>query len=357
MKRGDTKLNDPILVTGGAGFIGSHLVEALLRQGKPVRVLDDLSSGRMKNLGPALRIQAERGDVSCEVTIGSVHDQSLLRERMDGCSHVFHLAASVGVGMVTGQPFECLDNNVRGVQTLFSAIRELPATPRLILFSSSEVYGKSEDIPLREEGNLVLGPSIVPRWSYASGKIVGEFLALAEYERTGLPVTIVRCFNTCGPRQRAAYGMVVPRFLDQAAQGDPITVFGDGSQTRCFSCVHDVVWCVLSLAARDEAAGEIYNVGSDRETSVRELAERVLALFPSRSIIRHVPYPEAYGSEFQDVRRRVPDLSKIRSLLGDLPSTDLDSLLRVTEASRRPSGEAPGYSDSKAEAGILTRLP
>jgi UDP-glucose 4-epimerase len=300
-----------------------------LRRGERVRVLDDLSAGRRENLE-----QAERTG-RLELTIGSVCDSALVGRLLEGCSQAYHLAASVGVGMVTDRPAECLNNNVRGVQAVLQAASALKERPRIVLFSSSEVYGKSDQIPLREDGDLVLGPSSVPRWSYASGKVMGEFLALAEHARAGVPVTIVRCFNTCGPRQRATYGMVVPRFLDQAARGEPLTVFGDGIQSRCFSFVDDVVWGVLQLAARPEAVGQIYNIGTDRETTVLELAGRVLTLFPSPSTIRCVPYPEAYGVEFQDVRRRVPDLRKIRGLLGHLPSTDLDSLLRITGESRR----------------------
>jgi UDP-glucose 4-epimerase len=261
--------------------------------------------------------------------------------------------------MVTARPTECLNNNVQGVHSLLTALRSLASPPRVVLFSSSEVYGKSEKIPLREDGDLLLGPSSVPRWSYASGKVVGEFLALGEHARAGLPVTIVRCFNTCGPRQRATYGMVVPRFLDQALAGEPITIYGDGSQTRCFSYVDDVVWCVMRLGERSEAVGEIYNVGSDEETSILQLAERIHTLFPSSPGLRFVPYPEAYGREFQDVRRRVPDLGKIRRILGDLPSTDLMTLLRRTAATRlRPGPEAEGTGSATETTGsFLGRIP
>lgn len=323
-----------ILVTGGAGFIGSHLVEALLRRGERVRVLDDLSTGCLSNLA------ACGADGRLEVEVGTVRDAATFRRVLEGCGVVFHLAASVGVGMVTAEPAECLRNNVEGVQNLFSGIAGLGTLPRVVLFSSSEVYGKSDRVPLREDGDLVLGPSDVPRWSYASGKIVGEFLAMAEHRRTGLPVTVVRCFNTCGPRQQPTYGMVVPRFLGQALRGEPLTVFGDGRQSRCFSFVGDVVEAVVGLAGQPVTAGQVYNVGSDQETTVLGLAERVLGTTGSASQIRLVPYHEAYGDHFEDVRRRVPDLGKIRGVLGALPLTDLDTLLQVTMrhlASRDPA--------------------
>jgi UDP-glucose 4-epimerase len=325
-------------------------VEALLQAGETVRVLDDLSSGLLDNLSSA----SANGRLN--VTVGSVCDLPLFRRQMEGCGQVYHLAASVGVALVTAHASECLRNNVEGVQNLFAAVAAQPSPPRVILFSSSEVYGKSDQLPLREDGDLVLGPSHVSRWSYASGKVTGEFLALSEHARSGVPVTVVRCFNTCGPRQRSAYGMVVPRFLDQALAGEPITVYGDGLQTRCFSYVGDVVQGVLRLAECGESVGEIYNIGSDRETTIQELAERVVALAQSPSSIRKVPYDEVFGESFQDVRRRVPDLSKIRGRIGQLPMADLDTLLRSTLVWRkgRPAssvdeaGTAPRPSASPA---------
>ncbi len=314
----------PVLVTGGAGFIGSHLVEALLRRGERVRVLDDLSTGSLDNLAACSR------EERLEVEIGTARNAETFRRVLDGCTAVFHLAASVGVGMVTADPAECLRNNVEGVQNLVAGIAALKSLPRVMLFSSSEVYGKSDRVPLRESGDLVLGPSDVPRWSYASGKVMGEFLVLAEHLRTGLPATVVRCFNTCGPRQLPTYGMVVPRLLGQALRAEPLTVFGDGLQSRCFSYVGDVVGAVLNLADRSETVGEVYNVGSDRETTVLELAARVQGVTGSSSQVRLVPYCEAYGDRFEDVRRRVPDLTKIRRVLGQLPLTDLDTLLHLT---------------------------
>jgi len=343
--RGDATLKKPLLVTGGAGFIGSHLVDALLDRGENVRVLDDLSSGRLENLARA------RQSGRLQVTVGSVCDLPLFRAQIEGCARIYHLAASVGVDMVTNRPSESLRNNVEGVQNLFAAISDSQPPERVVLFSSSEVYGKSSQLPLREESDLVLGPSTVPRWSYASGKVMGEFLALGEYQRCGRPVTVVRCFNTCGPRQRASYGMVVPRFLDQALAGEPITVYGDGTQTRCFSYVGDVVEGVVRLAEHPDAVGQVYNLGSDRETSILELAQRVVALTGSASSIRLFPYAQVYGDSFQDVRRRVPDLGKIRRLLGDLPSTDLDALLRAALVDRRNGGHGSHRPETPAIKG------
>ena len=344
-----------VLVTGGAGFIGSHLVEALLRRGERVRVLDDLSTGSLNNLAACHR------DERLEVEIGTVRDVAAFRRVLDGCGTVFHLAASVGVGMVTAEPAECLRNNVEGVQNLISGLAGRSSLPRVILFSSSEVYGKSDRVPLREDGDLVLGPSNVPRWSYASGKVVGEFLALAEHRRSGLPVTVVRCFNTCGPRQQPTYGMVVPRFLGQALRGEPLTVFGDGQQSRCFSFVDDVVAAVLALDSRLETVGEVYNVGSDYETTVLELASRVSRVTGSASRVRLVPYHEAYGDHFEDVRRRVPDLGKIRGILGPLANTDLDTLLQLTLEHLVATGTAAvatvaPFSATAATASVTARL-
>jgi UDP-glucose 4-epimerase len=340
-----------VLVTGGAGFIGSHLVEALLRRGDWVRVLDDLSTGSLENLAACGR------NDRLEVEVGSTRDAETFRSALEGCGTVFHLAASVGVGMVTADPAECLRNNVEGVQNLFAGLSAIGILPRVVLFSSSEVYGKSDRVPLREDGDMVLGPSDVPRWSYASGKVVGEFLALAEHRRTGLPATVVRCFNICGPRQQSTYGMVVPRFLGQALRGEPLTVFGDGRQSRCFSFVDDVVGAVLDLARRPETAGEVYNVGSDRETTVLELAARVREVTGTASPILLVPYREAYGDHFEDVRRRVPDLGKIRRVLGPLPLTDLDTLLRLTLQHIAATRTAEGVRSSASAAASSVAAP
>ncbi|MBK8229982.1 MAG: NAD-dependent epimerase/dehydratase family protein [Candidatus Eisenbacteria bacterium] len=331
----------PVLVTGGAGFIGSHLVEALVARGHEVRVLDDLSTGRRENLASVLA----SGRV--ELIVAQVQDQERLRAAIEGCRTIYHLAASVGVGAVTQHPLECLKNNADGFQSLFHAIEAVgsqggrsasggPAAggsgafDRVVVFSSSEVYGKSTAPALREDDDLHLGPTHVPRWSYAAAKAFGEFLALTTHREQGLPVTIIRCFNTVGPRQLPTYGMVLPRFVAQARRGEPLTVYGDGAQTRCFSFVEDVVNGVLDLAAHPGADGQVFNIGSDEETSVLSLAERVIALTGSSSDIRFIPYSDVYGGDVADIQRRVPDLSRIRGLIGYAPRTRLDGILRAT---------------------------
>lgn len=312
------------MVTGGAGFIGSHLTEELIRRGETVRVLDNLSSGRLENLEWA------KTTGRLELEIGDVRDVDRLSALMEGCSRIFHLAASVGVGTVTARPLESMQNNVEGVQSLFAALHRQSVLPRLIVFSSSEVYGKSVQVPLREDTTFELGPTDVFRWSYATAKILSEYHALCEHAQHGVEVVVVRCFNTSGPRQLPTYGMVVPRFFEQAIQGDPITVYGDGSQTRCFSFVGDVVEGVLRLAESEGAIGQVFNVGSDAETSVIELAHAIRAVTGSRSEIQLTPYRDVFGERFQEVQRRVPDLSRLERVTGFRPRTSLAKLLELT---------------------------
>jgi len=317
-----------VLVTGGAGFIGSHLVEELARRGcGHIRVLDDLSSGQLANLTTAHQC----GRV--EVVNGSVLDRGLLASMLEGCTHVFHLAASVGVGAVVAHPRDCLRNNLEGFQSLFAALDLVRGSglcdPRVVVFSSSEVYGRSLESPLREDGDLVLGPTNVLRWSYAAAKLMGEFIARTEHVTRGVDTVAVRCFNTCGPRQLPTYGMVVPRFLEQAGRGEPLTVYGDGSQTRCFSYVGDVVRDVLALAERDDVSGEVFNLGSDEEISVLALAREILRVTGSRGDVRFLPFDEVYGEGFQEVRRRRPDLSKAQRWLGERSRLSLESTLRM----------------------------
>ena len=302
------------------------MVEALVERGHSVRVLDDLSTGRRENL----RAAEQKGTV--DLRVGKVQDRDLLRELLQDCRTVFHLAASVGVGAVTLHPLDCLNNNVAGFQSLFDCLNDAGPLDRVVLFSTSEVYGKSNASSLREGDDFIIGPSNVPRWSYAAAKALGEFMAMASRRQSGLPITIIRCFNTVGPRQLPTYGMVLPRFVEQARAGEPLTVYGDGQQSRCFSYVEDVVRGVLDLSTCSAAVGEVYNIGSDEETTVLSLAKRVLEVTGSGSSIRHVPYPEVYGGDFADIRRRVPDLSKIRSAIGYEPTTNLDGILRATLA-------------------------
>lgn len=312
-----------VLVTGGAGFIGSHLVDALVSDGHSVRVLDDLSTGREQNLSDAMRTGRVR------LIVGSVADVDLLEDAARGCDRIFHLAATVGVRRVLADPLGGLRNNILGTDAVLRVARRTKPLS-LVVFSSSEVYGRTNGGALSEATPSEIGPTSVPRWSYAVGKAVGEYLVLGEHRRSGLPVTVVRCFNTCGPRQLGAYGMVIPNFMRQALLDEAITVYGDGLQSRCFSYVGDVVRGVLALSTHDAAQGEVYNIGTDEEISIRTLAELIRTLCDSRAEIRFLPYEEAYGPGFEDVPRRVPDLSKIRTAIDYRPECDLRRLLATT---------------------------
>jgi UDP-glucose 4-epimerase len=311
------------LVTGGAGFIGSHLVDALVARGDTVIVLDDLSTGRVSN------IEHHLAGGAVEFVRGSVSDEPVVADLMSRVDHVFHLAASVGVRRIVERPLESLLNNLTGAEVVLRAAHAA-GVKKLVLFSSSEVYGKGDKRPLRESDDSVLGASSVTRWGYAASKAVDEFLALAYHRDMGLPVVVVRCFNTCGPRQVDAYGMVIPCFIHQALRGDPITVFGDGLQTRCFSYVGDVVRGVLLLADSPDTIGQVFNIGTDTEVTILELARRIVAATGSDSTLQLIPYDDVFEPPFEDVRHRVPDLAKIRRVAGYEPETDLDTLLKVT---------------------------
>lgn len=310
------------LVTGGAGFIGSHLADALVRAGHDVTILDDLSTGRLDNIR---HLDGEK----VRFVEGSVLDEALVHQVTAGVDRVFHLAAAVGVHRVVERPLESLLNNISGAEIVLRAAHGA-AVDRIVVFSSSEVYGKSGDVPLKEGDDSVLGASVVSRWGYAASKAVDEFLALAYHEEKNLPVVIVRCFNTCGPRQVGDYGMVIPRLIRQALDREPLTVFGDGRQSRCFSYVGDVVRGVQLLAECEGAAGQVFNIGTDQEVTILELAERIVSITGSDSPIECRAYDDVYGRPFEDVRRRVPDLSKINEFVGYRPEVDLNALLRVT---------------------------
>ncbi len=311
-----------VLVTGGAGFIGSHLSEALLHRGAEVWALDDLSTGRLENLRTFERHPRFR------FLEGNVTDSALVHGLVAQSDKVFHLAAAVGVKYVLENPLRSLITNIRGTEVVLEACAE--HNRRVMIFSSSEVYGKGVSVPFSEDDDRVLGPTHKLRWSYACGKAVDECLAQAYYQQRQLPVVAVRCFNTCGPRQTGAYGMVIPNMIARALRNEPILVFGDGLQSRCFSAVHDVVRGVLLLADKDEAYGEIFNVGSDEEVTVLELAERIRKMCDSKSEIEFVPYEKVYGSSFEDMRRRVPDLRKISRFVGYRPQILCDQLLEMT---------------------------
>ena len=326
-----------VLVTGGAGFIGSHLVDALLTRGNEVWAVDDLSTGNRDNLKHASRHS------TFHFVEGSVMDAPLVTELVSQVDEVFHLAAAVGVKFVLDNPLRSLLTNIHGTEVVLEAANKA-GNKKVLLFSSSEVYGKGASIPFRENDDRLLGPTSVLRWSYAASKAVDEFLALGYYHERRLPVVVVRCFNTCGPRQSPHYGMVIPRFVESALKGDPILVYGDGLQSRCFSSVHDVVRGVMLLANEPRAHGEVYNIGTMEEVSVGDLARRIRALTGSSSTIENVEYEAIYGSRFEDMQRRVPDLAKIHALVGYEPQISLDQLLLETvdyvRAQRSPPAPA-----------------
>jgi UDP-glucose 4-epimerase len=311
-----------VLVTGGAGFIGSHLAEELLRRGHDVWALDDLSTGRRENF-------ASYGhQTKFRFIEGSVLDAPLVNGLVAQCEQVFHLAAAVGVKYVLENPLHSLLTNIRGTEIVLAACSTHGR--KVMVTSSSEVYGKGVSVPFSEDDDRLMGPTHKLRWSYAAGKAVDECLAQAYYQQHRLPVVIVRCFNTCGPRQSGAYGMVIPSMVERALQNRPILVFGDGQQSRCFSAVHDVVRGSLLLMDTPDAEGEVFNVGSDEEVSVFELAQRIKRACHSDSPIEFVPYEQVYGQSFEDMRRRVPDLRKIRRYTGYRPQVALDRLLELT---------------------------
>ncbi len=315
------------LLTGGAGFVGSHLADALLQRGDDVLVVDDLSTGSMNNIR---HLKGQRG---FEYVIDSIMNESLMAELIDQADVIFHLAAAVGVKLIVDAPVRTIETNVHGTEVVLthaSKKRKL-----VVVFSTSEVYGKNTAVPFREDADLVMGPTPKHRWAYACSKALDEFLALAYWKEKKLPIIIARLFNTVGPRQTGRYGMVIPNFVRQALTGAPITVFGDGRQSRSFTDVRDVVDGLLRLVDEPRAVGEVFNIGNLEEITIRELAERVRSVTGSRSEITLVPYDEAYEAGFEDMPRRVPDLTKIRQLVGYAPTTGLDEILRrVVEHSR-----------------------
>jgi UDP-glucose 4-epimerase len=310
-----------VLITGGAGFIGSHLAEALLGAGHHVSVIDDLSTGAFDNIAHL------KGRAGFRYTIDTIMNEPVLAELVDQCDVVYHLAAAVGVRLIVEAPVRTLETNVQGTEVVLKAAAKKQRT--VVIASTSEVYGKSDAVPFREDGDIALGPTVKHRWAYACSKALDEFLALAYWKEKRLPVIIVRFFNTVGPRQTGRYGMVIPNFVRQALAGEPITVFGDGTQTRCFTYVGDVVGALTEIVTREAACGGVYNVGNTEEVSIRDLAERVKALTRSASPIVTIPYDQAYESGFEDMPRRVPDLTKIRALIGYEPRVTLDETLRL----------------------------
>ena len=309
-----------VLITGGAGFVGSHLADALLAAGHDVAAFDNLSTGSIDN------IEHLKAHPRFHYTIESVQNEPVLAEQIDRCDVVFHLAAAVGVKKIVEEPVHTIENNVHGTEVV---LRHANKKKRLVVVAStSEVYGKSIDVPFREDADLVMGPTSKHRWAYACSKAIDEFLALAYWKEKKLPVIVIRLFNTVGPRQTGQYGMVIPTFVRQALAGQPITVFGDGTQRRSFTYVGDVVAGLIALIGEPKAIGQVFNIGNGEEISMRALAEKVKAMTASASEIVTIPYDQAYEAGFEDMPRRVPDISKIRGLVGYEPKVQLEETLR-----------------------------
>ncbi len=337
------------LITGGAGFIGSHLAERLLHGGHSVTAIDDLCTGSIQN------IQHLKGRPGFHYVIDSIFNRPLLAELIDGSDAVYHLAASVGVRLIVESPVRTIETNVKGTETVLECANK--KNKKVLLASTSEVYGKSIKIPFSENDDLVMGPTHKSRWSYACSKAIDEFLALAYGRERGLPVVIVRLFNTVGPRQTGRYGMVLPNFVRSALSGRPLTVFGDGTQSRCFCHVTDTVEALARLMDHPKAVGEIFNVGSEEEITIGRLAQLVKSMAHSRSPIRRVPYEEAYEEGFEDMHRRVPDIKKLQSLVNFRPTYTtqeiIQSVIDFYDASAKPrrAGQATGPLRPAVKAG------
>ncbi len=324
-----------VLITGGAGFIGSHLAETLLAQGHEVTVIDDLSTGRFENIAHLVEHPRFR------FAIDTITNEAVLDRLASDCGVIYHLAAAVGVKLIVEKPVHTIQDNVIGTEVVLRTALRYRA--RVLIASTSEVYGKGVAVPFREDDDVVLGPTARSRWGYAASKMVDEFLGLAYHSEYNLPVVIFRLFNTVGPRQVGRYGMVIPRFVQQALKGEPLTVYGDGQQSRCFMHVHDAVNAIIGLAAHPEAVGKVFNVGNGEEITILDLARRVLAAVhgeqvlppPDGKRITLIPYEQAYAAGFDDMRRRVPDTARIRALLGWQPQYTLDDILRDVIAEKR----------------------
>jgi UDP-glucose 4-epimerase len=319
-----------ILITGGAGFIGSHLAEALLAQGHSVTAVDDLSTGRYANIAP---LASQTG---FQFVYETITNETVMDRLVSMAGLIFHLAAAVGVELIVKDPVRTLETNIQGTESVLRLARRYRR--QVVLASTSEVYGKNTAVPFREDADRVMGPTIKSRWSYAESKAIDEFLGLAYHKQFDLPVVICRFFNTVGPRQTGTYGMVIPRLVQQALAGQPLTVYGSGQQTRCFCNVRDTVRALMRLAETPAAIGEIFNVGSQEEVTIQALAERVLARTGSASGIQRVPYDEAYEVGFEDMLRRVPSIEKINAAIGWRPTVTLDETLDEVIAYFRAAG-------------------
>lgn len=308
------------LITGGAGFIGSHLSDELLRRGHEVSVIDDLSTGSIHNISHL------KGNPKFSYVIDSVNNVPLTAELVDAADVIYHLAAAVGVKLIVESPVRTIKTNIQCTEVILELANK-KKKPTFVA-STSEVYGKSEQIPFRESGDLVMGATSKGRWSYACSKAIDEFLALAYWREKQLPTVVARLFNTVGPRQTSQYGMVVPTFVRQGLAGKPITVYGDGTQSRCFTHVRDVVLALADLMLHEEAYGQVFNIGNDQECTITELAQQVRAATGSKSELQYIPYHQAYEAGFEDMLRRVPSIEKINTLLGWKPTIHLDQIIR-----------------------------
>ena len=323
-----TESSQRALITGGAGFIGSHLAEALLARGQQVTIIDDLSTGRFENIAHLTE------NPNFRFAIDTITNEAVLDRLASECDVIYHLAAAVGVRLIVEQPVHTIETNIMGTEAVLRTARRYRA--KTLIASTSEVYGKSDRVPFSEEDDVVLGPTFRSRWSYAATKMVDEFLGLAYHQEQGLPVVFFRLFNTVGPRQIGNYGMVIPRFVQQALAGEPITVYSDGKMTRCFMHVYDAVKGIISLADAPDAVGQVFNVGARDEISILDLARTVLAVvdgddaLPPRDDprLKFIPYEQAYTKGFEDMRRRVPDITKISQLTGWQPEHDLRKILQ-----------------------------
>ncbi len=325
-----------ILVTGGAGFIGSHLVQKLLEQNFFVSVIDNLSTGRKENVSPFLE------NPNFQFYHDSIFNHPLLDSLIARADLVFHLAAAVGVKLIVEDPIRTIETNILGTEAVLKS--SLKHHKKTFLASTSEVYGKSEQIPFSEENDLLLGPTTKSRWAYAASKMIDEFLALAYFKQKQLPVVLMRFFNTIGPRQAAQYGMVVPRFVEQAIRNEPLTVYGDGEQTRCFCDVEDVVEAMMKLMKSDRVIGQVFNIGSNEEISINELARKVIHLvYPAKNQeeieqqIRHLSYQEVYSEGFEEIKTRRPDIQKIKRFVGWESKTSLEKTIRKIIQSKNPT--------------------
>lgn len=322
-----------VFITGGAGFIGSHLAERLLVEGASVLVLDNLSTGSIDNIEHLI------GKPGFSYRIGDVMNEPLVAELVDRCDITVHLAAAVGVRLIVERPVHTIETNVTGTETVLRAVTR--KQKRVFLASTSEVYGKSTQVPFKEDQDLVLGPTIHSRWAYACSKALDEWLGLAYAREKRVPVCITRFFNTVGPRQTGRYGMVLPNFAAQAVAGEPITVYGSGEQSRCFAHVRDVVEALVRLMKTTDSIGQIYNIGNDREVTINRLAEMVRDAADSDSEILHIPYSEAYAEGFEDMHRRIPSIDKLVGAIGFRPEIPLEQIINDVVAEQRQRFEQP----------------